>query len=105
MCQPRQNAQTIRLAIPTKSTGKSHLSNSCWNVNGAFFAGAALPAGFLEAVVFIGLTRLSAGLPPKCTTRGESVRDAFYTQPGPAKSKNFLKFLFFAFVEAFESGE
>jgi hypothetical protein len=41
------------------------LSKSCWNVKGGAFAGGAFTEVFLDGVVFIYSTRLSAGLPPE----------------------------------------
>ena len=61
--QCRQMAQTITLPMATKRTGSNHLSKSCWNVKGVF-AGGAFATVFLDGVVFIWSTRLSAGLPP-----------------------------------------
>jgi hypothetical protein len=46
------------------------LSKSCWNVKGAVFSGCAFATVFLDGVVFIYSTRLSAGLPPE-TCRAE----------------------------------
>ena len=61
----RQRAQTITPPIPTKISGKNHLSKKRWKVQGSCLTGTAAFAfafGFVE-VLFIGLARLSAGLP------------------------------------------
>jgi hypothetical protein len=50
--QCRQIAHTIKLPMPTKRTGKNHLSKKRWSVNGTGLAGATA----FDGEFFIGAT-------------------------------------------------
>ena len=57
------SAQTNTPPIATKTAGRNHLSKNRWKVHGSCFTGAFAFAFIFVELLFIGVARLSAGLP------------------------------------------